>query len=149
MEKKPKLNVALLKQIVKHLREEPKRYNQSNWGKRVEVTEPGAPACGTQGCIAGWATLLSVPQELWTNLFAGGVFYPLAVEDGGGWLRDLHKSAASNVAQRLLGLTDEEAYGLFSANNQSSKRGEAGVAEATRKIRLLIQSRVKFVERYC
>lgn len=143
-EKKPKLNVKLLRQIVKHLKEEPKRYDQGKWGLQICSTEPGAPACGTQGCIAGWAVFLSVPQELWPNLFAGGVFKPGGEADRLG----LNDSPATRAAQRLVGVTDDEAHALFAVDNQSYSQGEEGVKEAEAKIRSLIRDRKKFVESY-
>ena len=42
--------------------EEPKRYNQSSWLKQ-HVTGPGAPACGTIGCVAGWIKQLTEPDR--------------------------------------------------------------------------------------
>jgi len=142
MSKNPKLNVSLLKRIIKHLRQEPKRYNQSQWGKDVHE-ESNAPACGTQGCIAGWAVFLNVPQALWPHMLAGGAF-----TSGNTFICGLSCAPATKVAQEILGLNSKEAYALFSADNQTYITGPEGVKDAVRKINLLISDRAEFVRKY-
>jgi len=143
-ETKPKLNVSLLRRIIRHLSEEPKRYNQSQWGIQVDPAEkPEAPACGTQGCIAGWAVLLNVPQELWGNLFAGEAFSSTAKHVG-----NMRFTPATEAAQRLLGLTNDEALCLFASLNQTCHYGMSGVNEAKQKINALIRDRATFVLKY-
>lgn len=138
--KLPKLNVRLLNRIKRHLTREPKRYNQSRWGQYSEG--PTAPACHTQGCIAGWAVFLSVPKSKWRQ-----------------WMRNTSGTGVDDVAngspkgiprkaKALLGLTHEEAYKLFAAHNQTNFMGTEGVAEATRKIDDLITDRASFVTKW-
>lgn len=60
--KKLKINTRLLRRVQKHILAEPQRYDQD---KVLIVPEDyyynpiRKPACGTVGCIAGWATLLA------------------------------------------------------------------------------------------
>lgn len=72
------MNVELLRKIQKHILAEPLRYNQNATIARgdpggevcmdvgdVEVQK--APTCGTIGCLAGWAHLLSIPENKRVN----------------------------------------------------------------------------------
>lgn len=72
MKTKPKLNVRLIRKVIKHITEEPKRYFQHDF---IRTGEPGGSVaedyfndthkyaqCGTAGCIAGWAYLLSAAR---------------------------------------------------------------------------------------
>jgi hypothetical protein len=55
------VNGKLLQRIKKHILEDPKRLDMGMFLARKEQ-HPGAykyPACGTVGCIAGWACVLS------------------------------------------------------------------------------------------
>lgn len=64
-----KLNVELLLKVKTHILEEPKRLAMNIW--IAKDLEPGqlfnvsphhrVPACGTVGCIAGWAAQLAEP----------------------------------------------------------------------------------------
>ena len=65
-----KLNVKLIKKVIKHILEEPKRYLQDDIilrgepGCRITHTigykEQKFAKCGTAACIGGWAYLLSL-----------------------------------------------------------------------------------------
>lgn len=55
------MNVKLLQAIKKHILAEPKRLDMGNWGFKRDKANDG-PACGTVGCIAGWAVLLTHPS---------------------------------------------------------------------------------------
>lgn len=72
MPAKPKLNVRLLRKIQRHILEEPRRFAMSISALHGEPgtaldnycfsdgDEPGTfPACGTVGCLAGWANILT------------------------------------------------------------------------------------------
>lgn len=77
-----KLNVKLLEKVKKHIKKEPRRLNMSEWNQvavpgryintdaekgffsRLKLTKRTAPPCGTVGCIAGWATMLSGVSEI-------------------------------------------------------------------------------------
>jgi len=52
------MNVELLRKVQKAITKEPGRFRMSTWG---EVAR--GPACGTVGCIAGWAALLNVTEN--------------------------------------------------------------------------------------
>lgn len=55
---KPSPEAAKILRAVKRLiLAEPKRLHMADWGQRR--SGPGAPACGTVGCIAGWTVLVS------------------------------------------------------------------------------------------
>lgn len=68
--------IAILKAVVKAIREEPLRYDQSYWLKTKQSDayyfEPScdsddvsryAASCGTMGCVAGWVVTLKRPQS--------------------------------------------------------------------------------------
>lgn len=52
------MNLELFDKVKKAITEEPKRLNIWDWQSRG-YPEPVAPACGTVGCIAGWADILN------------------------------------------------------------------------------------------
>lgn len=57
------LNVKLLREIQKEISEEPKRLDMGTWLHKYEKHRISdlefVPPCGTVGCIAGWAKILS------------------------------------------------------------------------------------------
>lgn len=92
------MNTKLLRKIAKVIQEKPREFGMKYWHKRRGLYATGfldslpegkEIACGTTHCIAGWAQLLS----------------PSA--DRSAWVRD--------DAQRLLGLTGDQAERLFLA----------------------------------
>lgn len=120
-----KLNVRLIRKVIKHILAEPRRYFQETTIRRgVPGEHVGKDPkhtfaqCGTAACIAGWAYLLStkVPDP------------------------DVYAIMAK--AQRLLGLDHERASNLFSGepeahwptpfneqyDNAKSPRGKVGAA---------------------
>lgn len=59
---KPKLKsktVSLLRKIQKHILAEPRRLDMSGWGYYDKNPDASMPPCGTVGCIAGWALVLT------------------------------------------------------------------------------------------
>jgi len=101
------VNVRLLRKIQKHILEEPKRLRMNYWF--IDGLTPGArfggrlgyfdinesaevPECGTVGCIAGWACVLSGPKPL-----------------TGEWL--------DGRGQEALALTDDQRLRLFNVSN--------------------------------
>lgn len=59
------MNVKLLRQVKRHILEEPKRLQMGIWSASAKrqvrqgyMEKDEAPACGTTGCIAGWAVIL-------------------------------------------------------------------------------------------
>lgn len=92
---KPRLNIELFKAIREKIATTPEAYDQAVYGR----PESAAP-CGTAACIAGWACVLSGQmdtQEL------------LRRERSRGWEFD----SIAETAQRVLGLSEEEADTLF------------------------------------
>jgi hypothetical protein len=130
-----KLNVKLLNRVKKHLLEEPKRYYQGWWANKATKEDgfEGAapPACGTQGCIAGWAVFLTEPKSKWDKI-----------------IQKTYNIDFGRKARKLLGLTVKQGDALFSADNQTKWTGKAGVKQAVRKIDLLISDPEKFVRKY-
>jgi hypothetical protein len=118
MTEPPTPNIGLLREVLVHIDAHPK-----SWGQGFFVAED--PQCGTTHCVAGWALLLS--GCYYTD---GQEFFPLG-----------RRSAveASTVAQRLLGITTDQAlntedgWGLFydEANRDDIQRiAEKLAAEA-------------------
>lgn len=89
MRAKPKHNFRLLRRVIKHIKEEPKRLNMDILSHHVEAFDPDFPPCGTQGCIAGWACMLTGTKPRMYDNFMWG------------------------KGRKLLGLTSEEAKRLF------------------------------------
>lgn len=70
------MNVKLLRKVQKHILEEPRRIDMGLWGAAqspVLGDDPRyVPACGTAGCIAGWAIILSQPPAARAKLLKHG-----------------------------------------------------------------------------
>jgi hypothetical protein len=136
----PKLNVRLLNRIKKHILAEPKRYNQAKWGRQVsdyEFEDNKGPACKTQGCIAGWAVFLSVPKGKWASWWVKASNFNFHLSPG------VPKREATGIpakAQKLLGITTDEAARLFDLNPEH-QMGLRGALEGAAKIDALIASR--------
>jgi hypothetical protein len=99
------MNVELLRKVEAHILEEPKRLYMRTWVKHKdqdgvlrirgqEGRQRDYPACGTAGCIAGWAVMLSYAESK----------TPITTVDGD----DLGEEA-----RLLLGLGIFEAHRLF------------------------------------
>lgn len=137
--KLPKLNVRLLRRIQKHLRADPRRYNQRIWAKDIRFYRRYAPLevpeCGTRACIAGWAVLLSTKSKKewwkWVEKSCRMVINP----EGN------REFAIALKARKLLGLSEDEAFFLFGANNQTDTAGPRGVEEGCDKIDKIIEDR--------
>lgn len=93
------MNVELLNRVKQHILEEPRRLDMDTIKCKVDPTLEKNPPCGTVGCIAGWATILSPDFERkispeWEN------------------------------EQELLGISQEQAYRLFTEPKFRLIRGE-------------------------
>jgi hypothetical protein len=86
----PKLNEALIRKTLKHIKEFPESYDQNDVASECDVTKK--TPCGAIGCFGGWMVLLSKPRKA-RQAFADNV--------------DLEE------ARELAGLTSEEADFLF------------------------------------
>lgn len=65
------MNKELLNKISEHILEEPRRLNMNYLFRNVNPISKDAPPCGTVGCIAGWACVLSgVDVELTIDLWS-------------------------------------------------------------------------------
>ena len=53
------MNVQLLEQVRDHIVEEPRRLDMGHWLRESDEDDSNAPACGTTGCIAGWAVTIA------------------------------------------------------------------------------------------
>src|ERR1044071_302790 len=100
------INVGLIKKIVKHVEADKRRLMMAVWGVKKgtpEGREEGGqwPACGTKGCFAGWAVLLTTPQKKWPSLFSK---------------RGLFKSSIEEDARKLLGFSFDQAEYVFYGN---------------------------------
>lgn len=85
-------NVELLEKTMQHIMDHPETHNQRMW----------VNGCGTVGCFAGWACLLS-PEITLEELY-------FTFPDGS-------QSHTQDAAMRVLGLTYKEADNLFSEDN--------------------------------
>lgn len=56
------MNVKLLRRIQRMIKRRPLQFNMDSWfgTKETFLDEPDIPACGTTGCIAGWAITLDL-----------------------------------------------------------------------------------------
>jgi hypothetical protein len=108
MDDEPTPNLALLRKTFEQIKI-PKVWDQSTWMYTTERSE-----CGTAGCFAGWAVSLTGRYELLFMEVAGckAMFVDM-VEDLDTGERDY----LATVAERELGLTEDEAEWLFDGRN--------------------------------
>lgn len=118
MRKRKKLNERLIARVIKHIREDFRRFEMSFYGVKAGTSaadgeylnEPETkwPSCNTKACFAGWAVLLSTPKRKWNTLFtkSGNMRYPFV----------------RNQAAKLLGLNNDEAENLFTCGMTGSPR---------------------------
>lgn len=99
---KSKNPVVILRHVIKAIKEDPKRYDQSTYLNEKDTDGDYRPKnyfsqCGTVCCVAGWV-----------NVIAG----------------KNHRNYARQpiTAQRVLGLSDEEAMRLFSGSPPEVRR---------------------------
>lgn len=94
------MNIKLLRKVQKHILAEPRRLNMNRFGELLDedtLAELGkfAPPCHTQACIGGTACWIERPR----------IFNRLLKED--------EETEIAHRAQKLLGLTSDEADRLF------------------------------------
>lgn len=112
----PKLNDKLINCVLEHIEREVKKgsgaYTQNRWAEIAIGSRQQPVKCGTTGCFAGWACLLSTPLTKWHETFApdGDIE---EVNDRYNW---------SSVAAKKLGLTGDESVYLF----DSAEGGPSG-----------------------
>ncbi len=89
---------ALFDAIEATILEEPKRIRMSDWAfNPSELLPDEMPACGTVGCIAGWACAIASGAR-------GEAFFR-------------HRRDCWNTARQLLELTEQESCQLFFVNS--------------------------------
>ncbi len=87
--------------IIAHIEAHPEEWDQRHWAIRTD--------CGTTFCFAGWACVRAGDQFRWGRSFEGPrlSFAMELVSD-----ETIHYRA-----EKVLGLSDDQAYELFAANN--------------------------------
>lgn len=104
------VNRPLVEQIITQLIDHPEQHDQAEYGL---IT-----ACGTQHCIGGWAVVLSGYEPDWTYLEEDeleAMWAERGVTAVASYASDptLGGGSIDKLAQKLLGLTDTQAAGLF------------------------------------
>jgi hypothetical protein len=94
--------IRLLRKVAAHILEEPRRLKMGDWIETFnpEFKEDNIPPCGTQGCIAGWAAVLTDK-----NIKANDKGILQIPED--------YYDDVENNAAEALGLTIDQANRLF------------------------------------
>lgn len=115
---KPKLNEKLINCVLRHIEREVEKgsgaYNQNTWAEIAVSNRQGvALQCGTQGCFAGWACLLSTPRSEWIKAFDMVIDEDHAGYEGNHHTRYHVPFDFSGEAAAKLGLTRHEALYLF------------------------------------
>jgi len=95
----PKLNEALIRKTLKHIKDFPESYDQDTVASECEITKK--TPCGAIGCFGVWMVLLSKPKKE-RQAFAESV--------------DL------DAARDLAGLTEEEADFLFDTTGSGDSK---------------------------
>lgn len=116
---KAKTAYGLLSEIAKLALAEPKRLRMGMWlDREAALTFEDAPACGTVGCIAGWAVMLrgtrKQQREMETNVYC-----------------DFSDAPAAAV----LGLDSDQAHELFNPQVDGSYGTLTHARNAVRRIR--------------
>lgn len=120
------MNVTLLRKIKKHILEEPKRlamdYTLLIKPDRYGIPKARMPKCGTIGCIAGWACVLSGMTPEVADKLPEGLIY--------------------KKAREVLRLTEEEGFRLFLDYEKDSKRTYFSDTRGTKEEAELIGKRI-------
>lgn len=107
MTAEPVLNVPLLAKVLDHVTGHPGEWNQTMWA--VENS------CGTLCCVAGWAAIMAGYELKFDSAVCScGCTDAL---DGNTASYTTTNEFISDVAQRELGLTEDQAKTLFSGCN--------------------------------
>ena len=115
------MNITLFRKIRKHILEEPKRINLNHW---VDPYSEVAP-CGTEGCIAGWACVLGIPQASPIEICEDPLIN------------------FSSMARALLGISPGQEVGLFSPNAYTR-----ATPHTLSYAKAVVRKMNKFVKRY-
>jgi len=100
----PKPNAELAYLVLDHIDAHPEQWDQGRW-----ISRPDGADCGTAGCFAGWACMLSGNQPDWT--MSNGKWTNTVTADG-------YWKYVGDRAAELLGISEVDAEMLFDADNQ-------------------------------
>lgn len=100
-------NVDLLMQVREKIVNEPEKHNQGSWATAQSDPREGGD-CGTAYCVAGWAAVLDGQELDWQ---CGSIGWMAS------WLAGMDR-AIDTHARIVLGLTENEAFRLFLAENR-------------------------------
>jgi len=105
-------NQEKVKAVLDAILEHPEHHDQNNWAKQT--------SCGTVMCIAGWACHLEGLQFQWDNYY--GIMPEGRADSVVAEASDMLDSEefVGDMAARILGLSDVEAYRLFHNTNNDS-----------------------------
>lgn len=140
---KAKLNRKLIEKVIKHIEEEPQRLDMDVWVEKVNDksrhdrieygdAEDLQPACGTVGCIAGWAMLLDQPAKRRKELFAMTPKRFIRALFGGDF------SEVSRRGAKLLGIEEGDQDAVFMTDYWPEPFGDKFRAANTQKKRAKI-----------
>ena len=99
---RPPLNEKLIQCVLDHIENQPDEYDQNVWA--IINGDEKDEYCGTVGCFAGWACMLTTPTSQWKYL--------------GNW---------ENIAAEKLGLARDEHYLFGGVDGANSKAAVIGV----------------------
>jgi hypothetical protein len=104
-----KPNAALAYRVLDHIDAHPEQWQQESW-----ISRPDGAGCGTAGCFAGWASMLSGDKPHWWS----GPSERTDTVTVDGCQHFLGERAAE-----LLGIPDEDADDLFEPHNTRADLG--------------------------
>lgn len=104
-ERKPRTAFDLCEMVAQHIEEEPRRYNQGTWMKRLSPRDfklafGVAPPCGTMACRAGWLVHLH-----------DGPSVDAAIVNTG-----FHSMFTPTRANQILGMDEKDTSDLFNGS---------------------------------
>lgn len=129
-------NAPLLRRTLEHIKANPQQHDQTVWRTTT--------ACGTVACYAGWAAELAGGE--WIG--GGDLLVAVPEDDGKEVFFDAIDAAAR--AQRILGLTEDQADALFYSENNLERIerivDDLCAAAEQEKLRVALHAAVDAVE---
>jgi hypothetical protein len=107
-------NRELAARVYEQITRDPASHDQKHWvtSQTLEIPED---FCGTTGCVAGWAALLSGRDVRFALLESFGYY------DFVGVMLDGERDNISAIGRELLELTDDQAEWLFAAGRTTDE----------------------------
>lgn len=93
-------NLDLAHKVFAQVTKHPETHNQAEWGQKA--------SCGTAGCLAGWACVISGDEPVWHTTVGAGDPYFVRVRDSAGV-----EHLVRDRGEALLGLSKSDAELLF------------------------------------